>query len=128
MDQENQEYTLWLERAEKDLKAAKNSLASQDYEWSCFQSHQAAEKALKAVNLKEKKELLKTHDIVLLARKMNASQEIINAGSQLNPAYTGARYPDVPASYSKEDAEQTLKKARRSWHGQSSAYQRTKTL
>jgi HEPN domain-containing protein len=39
----------WFKQAEKDLKAAKNSLQSADYEWACFQAQQAAEKALKSI-------------------------------------------------------------------------------
>ncbi len=39
----------WLNQAEKDLSAAEDSMASLHYEWSCFQSQQAAEKAFKAL-------------------------------------------------------------------------------
>ena len=39
----------WLRQAEKDLRHAKNSLNTQDFEWSCFAAQQAAEKALKAL-------------------------------------------------------------------------------
>lgn len=38
----------WLKQAEADLKAAKDSLEDRNYEWSCFQSQQSGEKALKA--------------------------------------------------------------------------------
>ena len=62
---------LWIKQAEKDLKASKDSLNAGNYEWSCFQAHQAVEKALKAIYLKRYKELLKTHDLTLLASKIN---------------------------------------------------------
>jgi len=39
----------WLRQAEKDLRHAKNSLQSGDYEWACFAAQQSAEKALKAL-------------------------------------------------------------------------------
>ncbi|MDW8074117.1 MAG: HEPN domain-containing protein, partial [Nitrososphaerota archaeon] len=39
----------WMRQAEADLKAAKGLLNTGNYAWSCFASHQAAEKALKAV-------------------------------------------------------------------------------
>ena len=42
-------YADWLRQAEADLRHARNSLEDGDYEWGCFASHQAAEKALKAV-------------------------------------------------------------------------------
>ncbi|MHA1974053.1 MAG: HEPN domain-containing protein [Candidatus Hodarchaeales archaeon] len=41
----------WLNQAIKDLKAAKTSLENGHYEWTCFQSQQAAEKALKSLLL-----------------------------------------------------------------------------
>ncbi len=38
-------YADWLRQAEADLRHARNSLENGDYEWSCFATHQAAEKA-----------------------------------------------------------------------------------
>ncbi|MCX8204456.1 MAG: HEPN domain-containing protein [Candidatus Nezhaarchaeota archaeon] len=38
-----------LLQALRDLKAARNSLANESYEWACFQAQQAAEKAVKAL-------------------------------------------------------------------------------
>lgn len=34
----------WIRQADKDLNSAKNSLKAGDYEWSCFQAQQSAEK------------------------------------------------------------------------------------
>jgi HEPN domain-containing protein len=45
-------YLDWFRQAEADLQHAHNSLKNEDFEWSCFATHQAAEKALKAVFLK----------------------------------------------------------------------------
>lgn len=42
----------WMAQAESDLEHAKKSLKMQDYNWSCFASQQAAEKALKAAHPK----------------------------------------------------------------------------
>ena len=39
----------WLKQADADLRHANRALDSGDYEWSCFASQQAAEKALKAL-------------------------------------------------------------------------------
>lgn len=44
-------YQDWLKQAERDFKAAQDSLRAGNYEWAVFQSIQAAEKALKAVLL-----------------------------------------------------------------------------
>lgn len=98
----------WWKQSEKDLKAAKNSLNSGDYEWACFQTQQAVEKALKAVYIKKYKRLLKIHDLVLLARKINAPKEIIVLCSKINPSYTDTRYPDLSKSYTEEDAKEIL--------------------
>jgi len=39
----------WLAQAKADLRAAEGSVASGSYEWACFQSQQAGEKAIKAL-------------------------------------------------------------------------------
>lgn len=39
----------WFRQAERDLAHARNALEDGDFEWSCFASQQAAEKAVKAV-------------------------------------------------------------------------------
>ncbi len=39
----------WFLQALRDYKAAQDSLRNENYEWSCFQAQQAAEKALKAL-------------------------------------------------------------------------------
>ena len=91
------ESRFWFERAEKDLKAAKDSLSSHNYEWACFQSHQAVEKALKSAYIEKSSELIKTHDLVFLARKINASQAIIENCKVLSALYVATRYPDKSA-------------------------------
>ena len=39
----------WLRQALRDLEHARRSLEMGDYEWACFASQQAAEKAVKAL-------------------------------------------------------------------------------
>jgi HEPN domain-containing protein len=41
----------WFAQAERDLEHARESRSSGRHEWSCFASHQAAEKAVKALHL-----------------------------------------------------------------------------
>ncbi len=105
MNDKNPETKLWYERAEKDLKAAKDSLASDNFEWASFQAHQAVEKALKAIYIKKFSELIKTHDLVLLANRIDADQITKENCNKLNSVYLDARYPDVPAEYTKERAQ-----------------------
>lgn len=46
----------WLKQALRDLEHAKSSMENEYYEWACFASHQAAEKAVKALHLYHKQE------------------------------------------------------------------------
>ena len=98
----------WFEQAKRDLKAANDSLNSENYEWACFQAQQSTEKALKALYIKKNKRLLKVHDLVLLARKINAPDEIVIFCSKINPSYADTRYPDMSKVYSKEDAKNVI--------------------
>ncbi len=98
----------WLKKAKEDLKAAGNSLKSKDYGWSCFQSQQAVEKALKALYIKKYKRLLKVHDLVLLAKKIDAPKEIINYCNKINPSYIDTRYLDTLRVYIEDDAKNIL--------------------
>ena len=109
MEVNKPESKTWLERAEKDLKAAKDSLVSDNLGWSAFQAHQAVEKALKAAYIKKFKELIKTHDLALLAQKIGAEQKIIEECAKLNSVYLDTRYPDVPADYTEEKAREFSK-------------------
>lgn len=108
------EVKAWLDQAEKDLELAKYDLKGEYYEDACFHSQQAAEKALKAVYIKKFKDLLKIHDVKLLAQKVSAPPEIIEIGDQLNPFYTITRYPDIEEpTVTEEDTKDAIKKAER---------------
>jgi len=85
-----------MEKAEEDLDTAMFNFSGRRYKASAFFCQQAAEKALKALLLKRGKGLIKTHDLVVLARKSNAPKVILEHAKELTLAYTYARYPDVP--------------------------------
>lgn len=86
----------WLKKADEDLDAAKYNYAGEKHAVSIFLCQQAAEKALKALFLERKDELIKTHDLVLLSKNLNAPKEITDHAKDLTMAYTYTRYPDVP--------------------------------
>lgn len=67
----------WLEQGMRDLNAAHASFQSGNFEWSSFQAQQAAEKALKALLLHKTESLVKAHDLVVLAKRCQASDDII---------------------------------------------------
>ncbi len=86
---------VWLEQAKADLKAAEKNIDINELKVAAFLSQQATEKALKALYIKKFKKLLKTHDLVLLARKMDMPEDLINKCKNLSPAYIYTRYPDA---------------------------------
>ena len=102
----------WIEKAEKDLNAAVINLNEGLYDVSSFLSHQAAEKALKALYILKFKRLWKIHDLKQLAQKVDAPVEIIRICGELNPHYIATRYP-VDFSYTKDVAEEALEFAKK---------------
>ena len=109
---------LW-EQALEDLKTAEILLENERYYASVFFSHQAAEKALKALYFVNKREMPpKTHSILKLVRELGIKDErIIEIAMDLTPEYIITRYPDaandVPARiYSRKTAEKKLNEAR----------------
>lgn len=105
------EFKIWFKKAKKDLKAARHSLASGDYDWASFQAHQSVEKALKSIYIKKTKQLIKIHDLSQLAKKINAPRDIVILCNEINPVYIDTRYPDIPKEYNKKDAKLLINKA-----------------
>lgn len=91
-----EEYLKWLKQAEADYDTAKYNLNGKRIDSGLFFLQQSAEKALKALYIKNFKELLKIHDLFILGKKLNAPKEIIQFCKELSPAYQYTRYPDVP--------------------------------
>jgi HEPN domain-containing protein len=98
----------WMDKAKSDLEIAKYDLKGDYYEDSCFHAQQAAEKSLKAVYIGMNKELLKIHDVKLLAQRVGAPDEIVEAGDELNPYYIAARYPVMEEPPGEKDAEEAI--------------------
>lgn len=68
-------YKVWLEQAEYDLQAAQVSKDNDFYEWACFQSEQAAEKALKGVLVHAGWRPPKMHKLAVLMSYCNNANE-----------------------------------------------------
>jgi HEPN domain-containing protein len=110
----------WLDQAEKDINAAKNSLKSGDYEWACFQAQQGAEKAVKAALQSKGKDLV-GHSVAYflgqLSKSEKISQELLSEARRLDRHYIASRYPDSygmgkPADYYDEfQAKESIKSA-----------------
>jgi len=99
----------WLKQAEADLKAAKDSLDGEHYEWSCFQSQQSSEKALKAFLYNMGLTSIMTHSLKELLK------ECLKFDGSFQMLSTDARTLDmfyIPTEfYEKEDAERCISSA-----------------
>jgi len=92
----------WLAQAKRDLENAKYESSGQYYEWACFLSQQAAEKAVKAVYQKTGAEAFGHSVAGLLARLPPFSEEtdkekkseLVALAKELDKAYILARYPN----------------------------------
>lgn len=85
----------WLKQAEDDFETAEVCLNNGKFNASAFHSQQAAEKALKALQIQKLGRFDRVHDILALAGTVNAPGEIITCCIRLTPYYTVTRYPDV---------------------------------
>jgi HEPN domain-containing protein len=89
----------WLRQAERDLEHASNSRAAGHHEWACFASHQAGEKALKAVLQSQGKDAFGHALAVLLAEcAAKPPADLMRRAKALDKHYIPARYPNgLPA-------------------------------
>lgn len=112
----------WLKQAEADLKAAKVSLDSGHYEWSCFQSQHSGEKALKAFLYEKGYTSIITHSLKELIKeclKRDKSFKVLSTHARtLDMFYIPTRYPNglsgdlAPSEfYEREDAEGCINSA-----------------
>lgn len=112
----------WLRQAEADLDAARDSLGSLHCEWSCFQSQQSGEKALKACLYEKGYTSIVTHSLKELATecgKIDTSfKALAGHAKTLDMYYIPTRYPNglggdiAPTEfYEKEDAEKCISSA-----------------
>ncbi|MBI5036147.1 HEPN domain-containing protein [Candidatus Micrarchaeota archaeon] len=112
----------WFSQSEYDLKAAKRSMAQNDYEWACFQSQQSAEKALKAYLMLKGKRDLMTHSVYALLKEATANEKTLEKCMDckaLDQYYISTRYPEglpdgIPHDFYKEgDAKKCISYAGR---------------
>ena len=114
-------YVDWLRQAEADIRHARNSLEDGDYEWSCFATHQAAEKALKAVFLKQGMDAW-GHSLTVLIGNFPKSMEqpseiLVDYARILDKYYIPTRSPNGVESgaptdfYTKGEAQSAVSQA-----------------
>lgn len=106
----------WMMQSLRDLKAAKDSLSNENYEWACFQAQQSAEKALKALVYASGRSIW-GHTIVQLLdslRDLYSVNELLDKARLLDRHYIPSRYPNVYESgypgmfYDRKTAEEAV--------------------
>jgi len=108
----------WIRQAKRNLASAMANYRESLYEEACFESHQAAEKAVKGLLNHLHKER-RGHSITFLLSElkgeMEVPSEVKECASFLDKHYIPSRYPDVfdegaPMDYyTKRDAEDCIK-------------------
>jgi len=112
----------WMKQAEKDIEAAEVMKNNGRFEWACFISHQAAEKAVKAVYQKNNATAW-GHSIYELlnglSNKINLDESLLDCARALDRFYIPTRYPNgfesgSPFEYfTEKDAENGIIYSRR---------------
>lgn len=105
------EAAAWLAKAEEDLADARYLADGGREGAAAFAAQQAAEKALKALLIEREGDFPRVHDLVKLARLLQAPPEVEAAGKRLSPAYVAYRYPDAPADFAPGRGSELLKLA-----------------
>jgi len=110
----------WLRQAVRDLEHAKISVEHGDYEWACFASQQAAEKAVNALYQKLGVEVW-GHSVSRmldsLPSELKPPKSLIDKAKELDRHYIPTRYPNFHPEgapldyYTKEDAERAVRYA-----------------
>lgn len=110
----------WMDQAVFDLKAAEDNCAAGNYEWTCFISQQAAEKAMKALYQFLGGEAWGHSVEKLMAGlddSLEISHELLYHAKRLDRLYIISRYPDgltygTPHEhFTREDAEAAISSA-----------------
>ena len=95
----------WFRRARRNLRIARANFDGGFADAASFYAHQAAEFALKALQIHRTARFARTHDLTKLAKSVTAPPRIVKLAAFVTPAYVAARYPDVGGRVSRRSAE-----------------------
>lgn len=121
MNNKKQSIKEWLFFATSDLKSAVASFEANIHHNACFHCHQAAEKTLKALYIRQSQIIPKVHDLLYLLNKSKNKEKLLGLKKKLNflnQFYIPTRYPDaLPGSLpeslpDKKDAQKAIKYAK----------------
>lgn len=85
----------WWKQAKADLEKTKILFDNKHYDGAVFYCQQSIEKGLKALLLKEKKKIIKIHDLVGLGKEVNLPDNLLDYCKEITQAYIYSRYPDI---------------------------------
>jgi len=107
------DWSRWLRMSRDDFSSAKINSDNEKYYVCSYLCHQCVEKSLKALMIKRNKELIKTHDLVYLAKKIDLPGKLMDFCDKLSLVFIetkyGAAIGDIPSEmFSKEDSEKHL--------------------
>jgi HEPN domain-containing protein len=97
VDNNRAEAERWYGQARFDLEAARASVAAGNHEWACFQAQQSAEKALKALLLRQGKRRFPSHsvhDLLAEVTKLAPEFDAVSEAQRLDQYYIPTRYPN----------------------------------
>lgn len=106
----------WLKQAERDLKAARDSAAAGNHEWTAFQAQQSGEKAVKAL-VQSLHGAVRGHSVTMilqqLAGRVEVPPAVAQAARELDKVFITSRYPNgfdrgAPADYFGEQSSREL--------------------
>lgn len=104
-----QDWQNWLGMAERELEDARVALDDGLFQMVAFFTHQIAEASLKALWIRESDGLPpRTHDLVDMARNLDAPANVVTAARVLNPLYSATRYPDLANGNPAENYDQVV--------------------
>ena len=111
------ESELWRRQAERDVESAEKNISIQEYALTAFLCQQAVEKDLKALLIQKEGQLVKTHSVISLAKRVNMPALLLGKIEKLESVYQRTRYPDVikkmPAEeFDAQDAQEFLEDAK----------------
>ncbi|MGQ0796819.1 MAG: HEPN domain-containing protein [Methanobacteriota archaeon] len=85
----------WFRKARRNLRVAKANLDAGFADVAGFYAQQAAEFALKALQIHRTGRFARVHDLTRLSRDLAAPPRILKFAAFVTPAYVAARYPDA---------------------------------
>lgn len=88
-------YRDWANQAANDLLWAEHSLKGEFYAQTCFIAQQAGEKILKAYCYFKGFDIVRTHSLYQIIKKLGENGSLEKNAKELDLYYISARYPDA---------------------------------